>query len=471
MSTTVFNNSSDSTESFNEKCLIVDDEITTNEVRRSSFFSELKLPEEKAIFVANYEDALQIIRKEKNIATCFLDSRIPKNSYEPCDYSKSPRWGIALIPAINKFLKYTSIYVYSAYVTEDYLREEADGYNNIVAFFGKAHSNLDKYQLRLSGTQRWLAVQKFEYLSSNDRLSIFLFEETEKLHLLFTRTVKDIIEIGTSLNNIKSKLEHGQFLKWLDAEFKMSSRTAARFMRVAEKFELDKVSNLDIQPSALYELSKSSVLDAAVDEAIARAKQGETVTRKLAISIKNKHSKEEILPTTTKRTRKKKELETAVRETPASKPQSEHNTRTSPKKEQIVKVVRQQNLWQLGEHLLFCGDPNSREFLERLPSKISLNLAFPPNIDWKFSYSYQINSSVIISTIYQSEIESQVISETIERIIESTTDGEDVATICFLPDPLIFQVAHDLGLRCFIAEPEREKCKAIVTLWEDFQQK
>ncbi|WP_216595701.1 DUF3102 domain-containing protein [Myxosarcina sp. GI1] len=458
--------------------MIVDDEITTNDVRRSDVFSELKLPKEKVIFAANYEDAFQIILKEQNIATCFLDSRIPRNSYEPCDYSNSDRRGIDLIPAINKYLKYTSIYIYSAYVTEDFLREEAQEFNNIVAFFGKANSKLDKYQLRLSGTQRWLALQKFEYLLPNDKLSIFLFEETNKLNKLFTRTTEDIINIGKTLNKVKERLEHGQFLTWLETEFKMSDRTAARMMKVAQKFELDTVSNLSILPSALYELSTISATDAAVDEAMARAKQGETITKKLAKAIKNKHlQKKENLPTTTKRTRESKtsqnlsESETTVRETSASKPQTEPNTRLSSQKEQIVKVVRQQNLWQLGEHLLFCGDPNSRDFLKQLPNKISLNLAFPPNIDWKFSYSHQIESHLSFYSKYQEDMDLLLVEKAIEQIIKGTTNAEEIVSICYLPYPNLLQVVHKLGCCCFIAESDRDKCKAIVTHWEDLKQK
>ena len=49
-----------------------------------------------------------------------------------------------------------------------------------------------------------------------------------------TRQVKDIIETGRDLQEVKSKLEHGQFEAWLNGEFGMAVRTAQRFMRASE---------------------------------------------------------------------------------------------------------------------------------------------------------------------------------------------------------------------------------------------
>jgi hypothetical protein len=470
MSNTSINNSSNSIESHFGKCLVVDDEISINKTIKRDFFQGLNLPKKNVIFVSNYEDSLKIIRKEQNISTCFLDSRIPKNSYDPYDYSSPPEWGIALIPSINEIHKHTPICVYSAYVNKSYMREKSQGLNNIVAFLDKSDFELNPHELYLKNNQIWMAAKKFSYLSTDNELSNFLFQETEKLSKLFTRTVEDIINIGTSLNSIKSRLGHGQFLKWLEAEFKMSNRTASRFMRVAEKFKLDNVSNLDIQPSALYELSKSTVPEAAVDEAIIKAKRGETVTRKTVISLKDKHLKKTaVLPTTLKRTRVKEtapnlsELEKAVSE--------ESVTNKSSQKEQILRVVRQQKSWQLGRHFLFCGDPNSDRFIQQLPPKIILNLTFPAERNWFFSYPHQIDTELSLFSIYQSEIEVQVLELEIENIIRSTTDEGDAATICFIPNPIVFQVAHKLGLRCFIADPDFQKCNTLVTLWEDFRQK
>ena len=74
------------------------------------------------------------------------------------------------------------------------------------------------------------------------------------------RRFERIIEMGQHLIEVKAAIGHGNFLPWLEAEFGWSDRTAARLIRVAEKF--DKLSNLDsVSPSALYILAAPSTPD------------------------------------------------------------------------------------------------------------------------------------------------------------------------------------------------------------------
>lgn len=54
-------------------------------------------------------------------------------------------------------------------------------------------------------------------------------------HMLNTKT--SIFEIGRELRAIKEKMKHGEFGKWIAAEFDMSNRTAQRYMNVAERFD------------------------------------------------------------------------------------------------------------------------------------------------------------------------------------------------------------------------------------------
>jgi hypothetical protein len=51
-----------------------------------------------------------------------------------------------------------------------------------------------------------------------------------------SRTVENIIEIGRDLTLAKERLGHGNFLAWLDTEFRMSDQTARNFMNVARRF-------------------------------------------------------------------------------------------------------------------------------------------------------------------------------------------------------------------------------------------
>lgn len=100
---------------------------------------------------------------------------------------------------------------------------------------------------------------------------------TSEIRDLVRRAARDIIEIGERLLRVKAALGHGRFGAWLRAEFAWDERTAQRFMQVAERFKSDKLSDLEIAPSALYVLAGTSVPEAAREEALERAARGERI--------------------------------------------------------------------------------------------------------------------------------------------------------------------------------------------------
>jgi hypothetical protein len=70
-------------------------------------------------------------------------------------------------------------------------------------------------------------------------------------------------------------LSHGQFGRWLSAEFGWSERTAQRFLQAAEVFgsKADTVSVLE--PTAIYALSAKSTPPTVRDAVVARLEAGE----------------------------------------------------------------------------------------------------------------------------------------------------------------------------------------------------
>lgn len=91
------------------------------------------------------------------------------------------------------------------------------------------------------------------------------------------RTVEDIIEIGKELTAVKDRLEHGQFLPWIKAEFEMSKSAAYRMMDVAERFgNFPKLGNF--KPAILYALAAPGTPDAVVEHALEKAEAGDKVT-------------------------------------------------------------------------------------------------------------------------------------------------------------------------------------------------
>lgn len=100
------------------------------------------------------------------------------------------------------------------------------------------------------------------------------------------RSLQDIIAVGTDLLLVKSNLPHGQFLKWLNAEFGWTERTARNLMTVAERFgKSEMISDLHIQPTAAYLLAAPSTPDEARQTAVERAQAGERITAAVAKDI------------------------------------------------------------------------------------------------------------------------------------------------------------------------------------------
>ena len=92
------------------------------------------------------------------------------------------------------------------------------------------------------------------------------------------RAAQNVVEIGTRLIAVKKQLRHGEFGDWLQAEFGWDDRTARRMMNVADTFKSDKLSDLNIAPSALYLLASPSTPEDVRTEFIEKAKAGEPVT-------------------------------------------------------------------------------------------------------------------------------------------------------------------------------------------------
>ena len=484
------NSSNKSRSAIGHKYLVVDDEIAKNEVDKEDFILDIGVDKDLALFASNYEEALKTIELHPDIAICFIDSKIPKNerdlySFEPNVQNSSSEWGISLIPEINRLCSNTIIVVYSAYVTKTYLKTRVKQFNNIKGFFGKPGGIKHRQQLYLEAVRDGLPKRDvaeapqttFDYSLFDADLSAYLREKTTGIKRLVRRSGQDIINIGQSLIDVKGKLEHGQFYLWLETEIGLNYRTANRFMSVAERFKSEQLLDLDILPSALYELSAPSVPETATKEALNRAKQGEKINVSTAKQIKNKHSAAN--DTVRDKPATAKTAEDPVRQKQVSRDRSakQHSTPDSELstvkptqnalKQQIVKVIPQQNLYTLGEHLLFCGDPNSPQFTKHLNS-ISLSLTFPSQKDWVFTFD-GIDSEVKFYSRYHSDVDVQLLLEAVERYIKITTDGGDNISICFIPHPDILLLAHRLGCRCLISEPNRRQCEAVVAAWKEFE--
>lgn len=107
-------------------------------------------------------------------------------------------------------------------------------------------------------------------------VEIAVAEHAAVIRALGKRVIRDIIEIGRRLSDAKQALGHGNFLPWLEREFRWDERTARNFMQVNElALKSAKFSDLELPVSGLYLLARPSTPEEAREEVVTRAEAGE----------------------------------------------------------------------------------------------------------------------------------------------------------------------------------------------------
>lgn len=340
------------------------------------------------------------------------------------------------------------------------------------------------------------SLQKvFDYTMLDAETSLFIQKQTGEIRALMKRTAQDIIEIGQKLILVKEKLAHGRFLDWIAAEFEWSYPTAARFMQVANSFS--KTYQIDkFAASALYVLAAPSTPATARSEAIARAEAGEPITYTIAKEIRQKHS--------SPGNKSKTESVTPLKSVPALLPATESRPKveivaTRPAKEAVSIAKREVELpeikrvipisattstlpisqasqtvvkrestgiwWQLGRrHLLYCGDPNSAEFIQKVPHHTGLLLGFPPGKDWHSTIPAE-NRIIVTKNLPQSK-DIRLFEDTLESILLLYTELGETVIVCFLPYPEILSTINRLDRLAIFAEPDPKRVNEILSDWK-----
>lgn len=129
----------------------------------------------------------------------------------------------------------------------------------------------------------------FDYSTLDEETCKVVQACTSEIQSHLLSAAEQMIEIGERLQIVKEKLKHGQFQAWLLTEFNMNPRQARRIMLVAKQFKTDKYAVLKFAPSALYLLAEIQTPNAAKEEAIHRAEQGEHISFSVAKEIVSRH--------------------------------------------------------------------------------------------------------------------------------------------------------------------------------------
>ncbi len=117
-------------------------------------------------------------------------------------------------------------------------------------------------------------ITKFTYSSLPAPIAEEVEAATTRIKDRMARTVTDIIDTGRDLQEVKGKLEHGQFEAWLSNEFNMTDRTARRFMQAANWAEGKSDTVSVLTPTAVYLLSAKSTPEGVHEQVVERLEHG-----------------------------------------------------------------------------------------------------------------------------------------------------------------------------------------------------
>ena len=134
----------------------------------------------------------------------------------------------------------------------------------------------------------------FEYDDLPEEVRDAVREQAQEIRSLWEEAVRNIIEIGSKLVEVKRQLGHGHFCSWVKAEFGWSHSTALNYMRTSETFGGQIHNGCEFSQTALYLLSAPSTPYAARQEALDRAGDGEEIDFNKASLIVKTHKGEAV---------------------------------------------------------------------------------------------------------------------------------------------------------------------------------
>lgn len=315
-----------------------------------------------------------------------------------------------------------------------------------------------------SSEKRLKLVMSFNYDSLDSEQRIVVQQRTGEIKERLRRSAQDIWEIGQKLADVRSRLKHGQFDVWLKAEFGWSRRTAYNFINVFEAFgERANLAQISIATSALYLLAAPSTPQEMREEVLQRAKEGEAITHKeLRQVLKEEKSPS---PATVEKLEPPKpfapkpEIITIVPKAVVEAKQSVVAGSTSTLSLTAATVATSSEIgsgWYLLEkqHLLFCGDTASPQFVERTPVA-ALAIAITSD-DWDHDWLVERAKTVIIFP--ESDLKEQMLEQLIGMF---STPGEAVI-FPWLPNPGMIAIAHKLERHICAGDPDSQRCSQAI---------
>ena len=441
--------------------LLIDDETDFQE----AFAESLRAETEKKLFqlelASTGKQGLAIVNKNREQG---------KKTFAFIDIILPDLMGDELVKEIDRDNTNTKGILISAHKSDRQLEQIKNKYDWLIDSISKP---LNKNKLK-NAVNTFIGnseLSAFDYASLDQTTAEFLLQETQEIKSLMKRTVEGIIETGERLQKVKQRLQHGEFMTWVENEIKCHYSTALHFMRVWETFgeQKEQIADAGINVSVLYLLSAPSMPEHLRTEIVEMAKAGNSISFAEAKRLKKEYTERKSNDSSIE----KLEAITTINVTADSESaQSETYQLNSTEKQQIVgiipKVKPEPKFWNLGEHLIYCGSAIDPEFRNRLPETASLNIGFPDSLSWtkEALFPKEAKSTLLFHTVFQ-DLDLITLRKIVQESIELCTESGDEIVFSFLPYPEMIVLADYLKCRCYIAEPDFKRCQDIVTFWQN----
>ncbi|MEM6252569.1 MAG: DUF3102 domain-containing protein [Cyanobacteria bacterium P01_D01_bin.156] len=305
----------------------------------------------------------------------------------------------------------------------------------------------------------------FDYGSLDVSQRSIIQQRTGEIRERLRRSAQDVWEIGEKLSDVRSRLQYGQFLTWLKAEFGWSQRTAYNFIKVYETFG-DRFANLakvDIATSLLYQLASPSVPEDLRNEVLEAAEQGKKITaNELRTAIKKvKHLKsaavakdDDGIPNFDDVPISESEI---IRVIPGkarqAKLQSLPSSSLAMSHELALNV--EPGWYRLGgKHMIFCGDTADCSFIDAAPTA-KLAIAFTGS-DWDHDWLVEQVDNVVV--LPQDEFSL----EKLEQLLCLLSSPKDQVILPWLPHPEILYTAHRLERNVYGGDADIARCQRVI---------
>ena len=441
--------------------LLIDDETGFQEAFAESLKAEMKKNLFQLELASTGKQGLAIINdnnKQGRKTFAFIDIILPDLS------------GDKLVDEIDKENNNTKGILISAHKSDPELEQIRDKYDWLVDSITKP---LDRDKL-INAVRSFIGdsgLSAFNYASLDRPTAEFLLQETKEIKTLMKRTVEGIIETGERLHRVKQRLQHGEFMTWLENEIKCHYSTALHFMRVWETFgeQKEQIADVGINVSVLYLLSAPSMPEQLRTEIVEMAKAGNPVSFAEAKRLKKEYTDRQSDDSSSA----KQEAITTIDVTAdSSSERAKTSLLKSAQKQQIIGVIPratpETKFWNLGEHLLYCGSAQAPEFRNRLPEIASLNIGFPDSQFWTKETLFPVHakSTLVFHSVFQ-DLDLVTLRNIVQKSIELCTESGEKIVFSFLPYPEMLVLADNLNCQSFIIEPDLNKCQDIVTFWEE----